>query len=173
MKILAPDFIAENLERIKPDFLSSLGVTNILLDIDNTIVPRDKTELPQESIRWLDKMKAHGFKIYLISNSMNKRALKIASEAGCAGLVAPAFKPFVRKVKKFLIKNGIEIEKSVFIGDQVFTDLLLSRRLGVKSILLKPISKSDLPHTKLLRLFEAFLLKCWIEDKVRILGEEE
>ncbi|MCX7831287.1 MAG: YqeG family HAD IIIA-type phosphatase [Actinobacteria bacterium] len=172
MKSLAPQFIVKDISYITDKVLKELSVSDILLDIDNTIVERDKTEVPQKTKEWILSLKKKGYRIFLVSNSLSKRANKIARDLYCDGLIAPAGKPFLRRIKKLLRENRIEKEKAVVIGDQVFTDLLMSKRLGIRCILVLPLSKSDLPHTKLLRLIEGRLIKNWINSSSTIfLGE--
>ena len=44
------------------------------------------------------------------------------------------------------------------IGDQVFTDILGGNLLQMITILVEPLSQTDLPHTLLLRRVEGALL---------------
>jgi predicted HAD superfamily phosphohydrolase YqeG len=44
------------------------------------------------------------------------------------------------------------------VGDQLFTDVLGGRLLGMMTIMVLPLSQSDLPHTLLLRRVERVLL---------------
>jgi hypothetical protein len=44
------------------------------------------------------------------------------------------------------------------VGDQLFTDILGARRLGIHAILVSPLSDRELPHTRLKRRIERFLL---------------
>ena len=48
-------------------------------------------------------------------------------------------------------------EKVKFMRLQ-FTDILGARRLGIHAILVSPLSDSELPHTRLKRRIERFLL---------------
>lgn len=166
MKSIAPDFYAEKIEHITADFLKSLGADWVLVDIDNTLVPRNSKEVPEASLKWVKNLRKRGFRIVLVSNSVSARAKSIADRINAEGVLAPAVKPLIHKVRKFLLLNRIPVESSVFIGDQVFTDLLMGKRLGLKVILIKPISDSDLPHTRILRGIEKILIKRWLDGSM-------
>lgn len=163
MKKLAPDFYAEKIDDISPDFLKNLGAQWLLVDIDNTLVPRKSLEIPESSMRWIKSVRKRGLKVVLVSNSLSSRATTIARALQVESVLAPAAKPFLLRVKKFLSDNDIVPEASVFIGDQVFTDVLLCKRLGLRVVLLKPISDSDLPHTRILRNVEKLLITRWLK----------
>jgi predicted HAD superfamily phosphohydrolase YqeG len=45
------------------------------------------------------------------------------------------------------------------IGDQLFTDVLGGNLLGMTTVLVAPLSSSDLPHTLVLRQLEALVLR--------------
>ena len=60
---------------------------------------------------------------------------------GVDGALSHAQKPFTKKIANYLQKNAIPIEETVFIGDQILTDISCANRLGVKSILVQSISR--------------------------------
>jgi hypothetical protein len=49
-------------------------------------------------------------------------------------------------------------ERTAVVGDQLFTDVLGGRLLGMRTVLVVPLSATDLPHTLLLRRIERILL---------------
>lgn len=55
-------------------------------------------------------------------------------------------------------------EQTAVIGDQIFTDILGAKRLGLFAILVKPLSKRELRWTKIMRKFEHMILKV-LKDK--------
>jgi hypothetical protein len=44
------------------------------------------------------------------------------------------------------------------VGDQLFTDILGAKRLGIHAILVSPLGDKELPHTRFKRRLERFLL---------------
>jgi len=59
---------------------------------------------------------------------------------------------------------GSESARTAMIGDQVFTDVLGGRRMGMYTILVKPMARREFVGTKVSRLFErgllAYLRRC-------------
>jgi len=52
------------------------------------------------------------------------------------------------------------------VGDQLFTDILGANWLGLKTILVRPLSQRDFSATKLSRLLEKPFLRLWRKTKV-------
>jgi len=156
---LKPDFLARSIVDIDPAFLKTINAQNVLVDLDNTLVPRKSMEIDPAIKDWVDRVKKAGLNIYIVSNSLNKRATDLARSLKIENYLAPAGKPFLTGVKNFLQKYGISPETSVFIGDQLFTDIYLSQRLGL--------------HTRILRKIELLLLLKWLREKsIKIIGED-
>nr|MBP7165972.1 HAD hydrolase-like protein [Bacillota bacterium] len=53
---------------------------------------------------------------------------------------------------------GTHPDSTVMVGDQLFTDILGAKRLGIHAILVSPLSDKELPHTRIKRWLERFLL---------------
>lgn len=160
MKI-KPDFVAEELLEITPDFLQEIGALYVLIDLDNTLVPRNSFKVEEGVKKWLGELKKAGIRVYIVSNSLHKRARELADVLEVSGFIAPAGKPFLFRIKRFLKTNRIPCESAVFIGDQLFTDIYLSRRLGISSIWVMPLSGGDPLHTRILRAIERLFLLKW------------
>ena len=71
---------------------------------------------------------------------------------------AKAVKPFPFAFLIALRRVGSTRRRAAVIGDQLFTDVLGGGLLGMQTILVSPLSPTDLPHTLLLRRLEAMLL---------------
>jgi len=159
-ELLIPCEIEEALENISLEKLAAKGYINILLDIDNTIVPPDKKIINLEKINWINKAKTMGFDVYLISNNINKRRIrKISKELNIPKGLYFALKPFPFSVKDFAKKNYINLNKTVVVGDQLLTDVLMGNWFKSYTILLDPIDKKLSFIKTLQREVELFILK--------------
>jgi len=49
---------------------------------------------------------------------------------------------------------GTQAQSTALIGDQVFTDILGGNLLGVRTILVEPLSTQEFPTTRLIRRLE-------------------
>jgi predicted HAD superfamily phosphohydrolase YqeG len=57
-----------------------------------------------------------------------------------------------------LRRVGSKRSKAAVVGDQMFTDVVGGRILGMVTVMVLPLSQSDLPHTLVLRRVERVLL---------------
>ena len=155
---LIPDMIVENIYQIDLDFLKEKGITSLVLDIDNTLVPQKSKFPDKQTIEWLEKMKEEGFKICLISNNTKRRVNEFKEKVGVPG-IAWAIKPRKGAFKKALKILNAKPNETALIGDQIFTDIFGGKRAGLYTILVKPLSEEELGWTKLMRKAEKHVLK--------------
>lgn len=137
--------------------LSAMGVDTLLVDLDNTLLARDSAEVTDEAKQWVSRAKASGFRVCLVSNNWHERVSGVARELNVE-LVAKAVKPLPFAFLIALRKMGSTRGRSATIGDQLFTDVLGGRLLGMKTVMVVPLSSSDLPHTLVLRKLERIML---------------
>ncbi len=153
MSLLTPDRYYTNLEAIDLADLRSLGVSALLLDLDNTLLPQGIDELRQELRDWTARVTAAGFRLCIVSNNWHGRAKVVAASLGIP-VVSHAVKPL-----PFAFRRGLRLidavpHETAVIGDQLFTDVLGGNLIGATTVLVVPLSVKDLPHTLLLRLIE-------------------
>jgi len=139
------------------DELRSRGVDTLLVDLDNTLLPRDSAEVPESARAWVRSASSNGFKICLVSNNWHERVSRVADELGI-GLVAKAVKPLPFAFLRALDKLGSKRSSAAVVGDQLFTDVVGGKLLGMVTVMVLPQSQSDLPHTLALRRIERVLL---------------
>ncbi len=137
--------------------LRERGVTALLLDIDNTLVPRDRTAAPDEIVAWVESVKGQGFAVCFVSNNWHDIIFSHAASLG-APVVAKAIKPLPFAFLAAARRLGVRTRDVAVIGDQVFTDVLGGNLVGAMTILVAPQSTSDLPHTLLLRRLERLIM---------------
>jgi len=153
-----PDEFLTCVEQIDAKDLAARGFTTALIDIDNTLVPRDTHEIPASVVAWIESLKAEGLRICLITNNWHKEVLKYAEYLELP-IVHASWKPvpiaFLRAIKK----AGGSRRSALVIGDQVFTDVFGADFLRMYSILVLPQASKDLTHTLMLRRLERFFLR--------------
>lgn len=158
MRILGPDHYYRSLFDVDLDDLASRGKDTLLLDIDNTLLPRNSEVVTSEALAWGARAKARGFNVCLVSNNFHDRIVRIADELGF-GLVPKALKPLPFAFWRALGKYGSTASRAVIIGDQIFTDVIGGRLLGIETVMVQPLSSNDLPHTVVLRQIERLVLR--------------
>lgn len=159
VNFLYPDRYISRISNIDiEDDLINCGIKNILLDVDNTILTRDWSIVPDDVQEWLEKAMATGIKFCLISNDWHKNVVDVASKLNLP-IVTKSIKPLPIAFLRALNKIGAKKSETIMIGDQLMTDVFGAHFVGLKCILLKPLVKCDLKHTLILRKVENKLLK--------------
>ena len=82
--LLTPEYIFKNVEAITPEFLRQLGVTALVLDVDNTLTGDGSQQLDDSVAAWLDAMRAAGVSLTIVSNNTAKRVRPFAARIGLA-----------------------------------------------------------------------------------------
>lgn len=148
-----PDYRFEKFDEITPEFLLSIGVRAVLLDIDNTLEPYENPTPGDRVLSWLASLSENGIKAAIVSNNDRERV-----EIFNKNLSLPAYfkakKPFKKNLLSALRDVGVQASEAVFIGDQVFTDVWAARNAKMRAILLPPIKDKRDIFTKFKRLLE-------------------
>jgi len=158
MKNFYPDKYYDSIYDIDFDYLQKKGIKGLLIDLDNTIIPRGKKETPDGLEKWFLGLSEKGFKICIVSNNWKTRAREVAESLGVP-FVARAIKPRRKAFEQAMKIINTSGHQTAFIGDQVFTDVFGGNRVNLFTILVVPLSESDLFYTKILRKLERLVLK--------------
>lgn len=157
-KFLKPTWFMDSLNELNTDVLISNNIKTIFFDLDNTLIPFYE-ELPYESTKeFINGLKNKGFNIYVISNNHYERVSKFSSEINCK-FSYMSYKPLPFKLNKFIKKENLYKNEIIIIGDQLITDILCSKLLKIKSILMTPACNDDLKETKLNRFIDNIIRK--------------
>ena len=118
---------ASSIYSIDMSFYKKHDIRFLLIDLDNTL-DSYKNPLPSENaINLINKLKENGITTFVISNNSKKRVKKYCTALNI-GFLSRSFKPLMRKTKKFIKNNQIDIEHLAFVGDQIMTDVRLDRK---------------------------------------------
>ena len=163
--LLHPDAFCESIYHIDTKALSDRGITNLLIDIDNTLVEWNGREVPERLIEWIDGLLEKGFSICALSNNQHFRVSKFAGSLGLP-FVALAGKPRVGPYRKAMRLIGAGKNNTAVIGDQIFTDVFGGNRAGLHTILVSPIGRDGLWWTRQVRKIESrFLAGVGVDDR--------
>lgn len=159
-----PDYDYKTLSEITPDFLKSLGIEGVVMDIDNTIVTYDDPEPTKEAMRWFENAAVAGIKIAFVSNNewdrVNRFNKKLAYPA-----YAKSAKPFIKNIIKAMQDMNTTKENTAFIGDQIFTDVWAGKRAGLTVFLVDPICDKKDGLTRFKRKLEKPIKKTYQKQK--------
>lgn len=151
-----PDEYVDSSYGIDYGVLYGRGIRGLLFDIDNTLVPHGKPET-KEAVALFEKLHAMGFETCLISNNRKPRVEPFA-KAMNTRYIFNAHKPSVKNYKRAMEEMGTDAGSTVFVGDQLFTDVYGAKRSGIYSILVKPIHPKEEIQIVLKRYLERIVL---------------
>lgn len=141
----------------------NMGFRGILFDIDNTLVPHG-APADEKAVSLIDRLKAMGFKICLVSNNKEPRVASFNEQVG-AEYIFKAGKPLKKGYLKAMDIIGTDIDNTLFVGDQLFTDLWGANSLHMTTLLVQPINKKEEIQIILKRIPEKLILFCYKRSK--------
>jgi uncharacterized protein len=156
--ILRPDGRAVSLIDVAVDRLWDRGWRGIVLDLDNTCCAYHQPELAPGVAAWVVRAHERGFRIVMVSNNFSERVAAVGAQLGVP-TVPSALKPLPFGFLRALRLLGTPRRQTVVIGDQVFTDVLGGKLLGLRTVLTEPIVSHDFPLTRVLRFLERLVYK--------------
>ncbi|MBR2790997.1 MAG: YqeG family HAD IIIA-type phosphatase [Eggerthellaceae bacterium] len=159
MALLRPDRYLPRLTCLDVERdIRQAGYTHLLLDVDNTVLPRDADDIPEDVLAWIEGAKAAGLPICLISNDWHDHVTAVAERLGLP-LVRGCVKPLPFAFAAARRRIGAPRAKTLVIGDQLVSDVWGARLSGLAVFLVEPLSSADLWHTLALRHIERGILR--------------
>ena len=141
------------------DYLIKKGISNLIIDIDGTILPVDDISVPKKLIEIFDVVIDKNVNICLMSNNSKQRVLPVARELDVLYLYE-AKKPLAIAYDNALeILNVNNKETVAMIGDQMLSDIKGANEYGIYSILVDPVSKHNNIQTKTQRVLQNIIEK--------------
>jgi len=150
MENYVPDIYSKSIHTINYDMLASRGITCLFFDLDNTIIPVNEKLANDSTVRLFKNLKKK-FKIYIVSNSFDKRVGRVGNQLGIKYLCY-AQKPKTSKVEDLIKELKISIDKVAIIGDTLTDDILCGNTIGITTVLVDQLSTKEFPFAKLRRL---------------------
>ena len=135
------------------------GIRGIISDIDNTLVPHG-FPADEHIIEVFKKIHALGIDTCLISNNKEPR-VKPFAEAVQSKYIFDAHKPSTKNYIKAMEFMGTDKKSTLFLGDQIFTDVWGANRAGIPSIMLEKIDPKEEIQIVLKRIPEKFIMWRW------------
>lgn len=141
------------------------GYRGLVFDIDNTLVPHG-APADERAIHLFERLRSIGFDTCLISNNQEPRVKPFAEKVQ-SKYVFNAHKPSTKNYVKAMELMHTDRENTVFIGDQLFTDVWGAKRTGMKSILVKPIHPKEEIQIVLKRYLEKIVLHFYKKENAK------
>jgi HAD superfamily phosphatase (TIGR01668 family) len=138
------------------------GYRGLIFDIDNTLVPHG-APADKRALELFSRLKKIGFKCCLISNNQEPRVKRFNQDIQ-VDYIYDAHKPSTKNYLKAMEIMGTDRGNSLFIGDQLFTDVWGAKRAGIGNILVKPIHPKEEIQIVLKRYLERIVLHFYLKS---------
>ena len=155
---LVPDYMFKTFDELTPEFLTSIGIKGLLLDIDNTLEPYEHPDPGEHVICWLNAMKDAGIGCAFVSNNGKDRIERFNSSLGLPAYYK-AGKPFKKSLVLAMKALGTDAGTTMMMGDQILTDVWAARNAGVLAAVVPPINDRRDLFTKFKRVLEKPFVK--------------
>ena len=172
MPLLTPQYDFHRIEEIPTDFFIRHGIRALLLDVDNTLTGDNSQEIKPEVMDWLERQRAAGLRLFVISNNHELRVAPFANRLGL-GYIADAAKPKKKVALAKMKEFGVSPRQTALIGDQLFTDILCGNLCGCMTILVEPYAEEGYGLYRIKRPLEKPLLRLYHRRKRRNAGNSE
>lgn len=151
-----PHHEVESAYTINYEKLYEDGFRGIIFDIDNTLVPHG-APADERTVALFERLKKKGFRIMLLSNNKEPR-VKLFNDAVKVNYIYKAGKPGVKGYQRAMEKMETRPESTMFVGDQLFTDVWGAKKAGIETWLVSPIHPKEEIQIVLKRYLEKIVL---------------
>ena len=158
-----PDTWVDSTYQIDFDELYKKGYRGLIFDIDNTLVPHGEPA-DERAKALFAHLKELGFSCCLLSNNQLERVQMFNRDVQ-VHYIEDAHKPSRKNYLKAMELMGTDLSDTVFIGDQLFTDVWGANRAGIRTILVKPIDPKEEIQIVLKRYLERIVLWAYERKK--------
>ena len=136
----------------------------IIFDVDNTLVPHG-APADARAKRLFERLHALGFALTLLSNNGEERVKSFCETVVGAGYIYKAGKPKREGYERAMARMGTDVHTTLFVGDQIFTDVWGANRTGIYTILVKPIHPKEEIQIVLKRYLERIVLYFYLKKE--------
>ena len=164
--LFTPDYVFEKFSDITPEFLQSIGIKALVIDIDNTLAPYEQPLPDEKTVAWFKDLENAGIKSALISNNGAERVQTYNSKLGLLAF-PDAKKPSTKAILKALEQMGVTTSDTAGLGDQLLTDAWAVHKLDMISLIVPPINDKKTFFFRFKRLLEKPFMKRYYKLKSR------
>ena len=142
------------------------GYRGVIFDIDNTLVAHG-APADARAVRFFAHLKALGYRCCLLSNN-NEPRVRTFNEKIRVKYIYKAHKPWTANYRRAMQLMHTDTGNTLFVGDQIFTDIWGANRTGIRTILVKPVHPKEEIQIVLKRYPEKAVLyfyKKWLKKQ--------
>ena len=158
-----PDEYLDSTYEIDFEKLYQDGYRGLIFDIDNTLV-RHGEPADERAVALFQRLKKIGFDCSLLSNNQYERVSSFNKEVQ-VHFIEDAHKPSTKNYIKAMELMKTDRSNTIFVGDQLFTDVYGAKRTGIRNILVKPIHPKEEIQIVFKRKLEKIVLYFYEKEK--------
>ena len=144
-ELLQPNLVAAGtLVDLPLHGLLAQGIRALVLDVDRTLLPHRGSSLPEPMEVWL-KRAQETVPLHLFSNNPSRARIGGVAKRLGVNFTTSAGKPRRSPLRRVLQQLDLPAAQVAMVGDRVFTDVLAGNRLGMYTVLVKPIDAAGQP----------------------------
>lgn len=151
-----PDHEIESAYDIDYEGLYQKGYRGVIYDIDNTLVPHG-APADERAIALFRRLHEIGYRTMLLSNNKEPRVRSFCDQVGSM-YIFRAGKPKTTGYENAMERMETTAEDTLFVGDQLFTDVWGAKKAGIVTYLVKPIHPKEEIQIVLKRKLERIVL---------------
>ena len=156
LKKLYPSFYYKSTYIIDFKAFYDKGYRGIIFDVDNTLVPHG-APMDDRSYKLIMELKKIGYEVLFLSNNKEYRVKSFNEKVDCK-YIYKGGKPSKKGYIKAMELMGTDVDNTLFVGDQLFTDIWGANNVHIKSLLVQQIDKKEEIQIILKRRLEAVVL---------------
>ncbi|MFH1684140.1 MAG: YqeG family HAD IIIA-type phosphatase [Candidatus Margulisiibacteriota bacterium] len=157
--LFKPGLVVKDIHEIDFAKLKKQGINSLILDIDDTLIPRKVNDISPLVFEWIVQRKEEGFKLCLASNSRHPVRVKYIGDTLQVPFMALGFKPLPFAFWRSLKAIDAKPEETAMIGDQLFMDILGANFVRIYTIYVKHLTPETFLPRKWMRSAEEWVLE--------------
>jgi len=144
-----PDHCVSHVGDLTPDWLFERNIRALVCDLDNTLVPWHTETIAPDVLGWVESLRTAGIQACIASNTLNLgRLARLADTLRVAHVPANARKPGTTGLACALRLLESNPSSTAMVGDQLFTDMVAGRRMGMTTVLVNPLTPREFIGTR-------------------------
>ena len=152
-----PDYMFGTFAQVTPEFLKSIGVRALLIDIDNTLAPYEEPYPNERVLDWFAELEKNGIRATLVSNNGKERVERFNKplfERFGVTAYPNSHKPFAGTLECAMEGMETTPAETAMLGDQILTDCFAGKHIGLRAIIVPPIKDKTNLFFRFKRLLE-------------------
>lgn len=151
--------MVESVDELSAERLRAWDIHGIAVDLDNTIVPWYTSTLAPGVKEWVRMVGSLSIRMCLLTNNYGGHVSGVASELGIP-IVRGALKPLPAAFTRCLRVLETDAAHALAVGDQLFTDVLGAKLVGMRAVYVQRVAGREFPTTRFMRMLESPVLAC-------------